>query len=226
MPTEPTTTEPSETWTRRGVGLTGVELITITPSSGRDRDYLFSLIDGAMNSEAQLDQLAVDAALLITRMEWYNQAASLLIELSRHVISGRDGVPFMVLPNDSQRDLLDELVRLADLACPPFDPSRPVYEIDAGNNMDVEADVASGFPTMCMDAGAEMVRPGCADGYYNYGRGAWSLRLQLPEGTTLDAWMRALAHLWRERIGEESMGIEISLGDERVLREHLQALLA
>ena len=220
----PLSQAPDVIWSHRTVGMSGVELITLT-RDGRDQEYLFSLIDGSMNSDAQLEQLAVDAALLIERMQWYTQAAALLAELRRHIEHGREGDPFLILPNATQRELLDELVRLADEAVPPFDPSRPIYHLTGGNNLDVAADLATGFPTLCRDAGAAMVRPGCTEGYYDQGIGAWNLYLQLPEGLTLDAWVRALAQRWNNAFADEMMGVEISCGDERVVRDFLHERL-
>lgn len=58
---------PRETWSHRTVGMGGVELITLHDGA-YDREYLFSLIDGALNSDQQLDQLAVDVHEVVERL--------------------------------------------------------------------------------------------------------------------------------------------------------------
>ena len=217
----PLTQTLSEIWSHRTVGMTGVELITIT-RNGRDQEYLFSLIDGSMNSEAQIEGLAIDAATLITRMDWYREAVPLLVELARHVADRRDGSAFISLPTATESDLCRDLRRLADVAIPPFDPGRPVYAVIGANGLDVAADIATGFHVLCLDAGAAMVRPACSDGFYDEGHGCWRISMQMKDDVTLDAWVRALAALWREAFDDIAMGVEVGDGEQRLLRDDLQ----
>jgi hypothetical protein len=207
----PPTTEPiEENWTRRGVGMSGVELLTLTPAGGgHDRDYLFSLIDGSLNSDQQLDQLAVDASRVVEQLNWCVKAMPLLAELARHVFTLTDGGASISLPLATETDLCLAIQALGDLATPPFDTTRPIFVIVAGNDLDIASDQATGFPTMCADAGAAIIRPGDTDGVYDHSGGLWRLRLQLRDGLELEAWVTALGQLWRERLGDVEMSLEV-----------------
>lgn len=167
-------------------------------------------------------RLAIDAAMLITRMDWYRAAVPLLAELARHVTDGRDGRAFISLPTATESDLCRDLRRLADAAILPFDPEKSVYTVIGANNMDVAADIATGFHMLCLDAGAAMVRPACSDGFYDEGHGCWRISMQLKDGVTLDQWVRALAALWREAFDDIAMGVEVGDGAQRLLRADLQ----
>jgi hypothetical protein len=189
--------------------MSGVELLTVTPSSGHEREYLFSLIDGSMNSDAQLEQLGVDAGRIIERLNWCVKAGPLLSELARHVFRLTDGGASISLPLATETDLCLAIQQLGDLATPPFDTARPIYLIVAGNDLDITSDMSTGFPTICQDAGAAIVRPGDTDGVYDHANGLWRLRVQLVEGLALEAWVEQLGRLWRERLGDVDMSLEV-----------------
>lgn len=206
---------PRETWSHRTVGMSGVELITLHDGA-YDREYLFSLIDGALNSDQQLDQLAVDVHEVVERLNWFRDAAPLLAELARHINEAHSSELEIVLPTVAQTALLQELRRLADLVVPPFDVRKPVYTVTARNDLDMDSDTSCGFPTMCLDAGAVVVRPAATEGFYDAHRCQWSLTLQLRDGVTFEAWLIELARLWRDRIGDVEMWVKALRADAQI----------